>query len=73
MQQGKEQICQYPTMYVNTRYNDTILMHVSGDSTRVRLAPIAGIDGSDYINANFIDVCWVVVGFSFVCVCFVWA
>lgn len=25
------------------------------DSTRVRLAPIAGIDGSDYINANFID------------------
>eukprot|EP00026_Physarum_polycephalum_P004129 Phypoly_transcript_04146.p1 GENE.Phypoly_transcript_04146~~Phypoly_transcript_04146.p1 ORF type:complete len:580 (+),score=86.30 Phypoly_transcript_04146:82-1821(+) len=25
------------------------------DSTRVRLAPIAGVDGSDYINANFID------------------
>lgn len=25
------------------------------DSTRVRLTPIAGVDGSDYINANFID------------------
>lgn len=25
------------------------------DSTRVRLVPIAGVDGSDYINANFID------------------
>ena len=26
------------------------------DQTRVRLMPYEGIDGSDYINANFIDV-----------------
>jgi len=28
----------------------------SDDQTRVRLMPYEGIDGSDYINANFIDV-----------------
>jgi len=27
------------------------------ESTRVCLQPIRGVDGSDYINANFIDVC----------------
>jgi len=26
------------------------------ESTRVCLQPIRGVDGSDYINANFIDV-----------------
>ena len=26
------------------------------ESTRVRLSPIRGSEGSDYINANFIDV-----------------
>lgn len=26
------------------------------DQTRVRLPPIEGIPGSDYINANFIEV-----------------
>ena len=34
-------------MYVTT---------VSDESTRVCLQPIRGVDGSDYINASFIDV-----------------
>ena len=29
---------------------------VSDDHSRVRLAVIEGVDGSDYINANFISV-----------------
>jgi len=29
---------------------------VSDESTRVSLHPIRGVDGSDYINASFIDV-----------------
>jgi len=29
---------------------------VSDESTRVALQPIRGVDGSDYINASFINV-----------------
>lgn len=29
---------------------------LTDDQTRVRLMPYEGVDGSDYINANYIDV-----------------
>ena len=29
---------------------------ISDDQTRVRLMPYEGVDGSDYINANYVDV-----------------
>jgi len=32
------------------------LQTFADESTRVCLQPIRGVDGSDYINANFIDV-----------------
>lgn len=31
-------------------------LSISVESTRVALQPIRGVDGSDYINASFIDV-----------------
>ena len=30
--------------------------HISDDSTRVKLCFFPGVDGSDYINASYIDV-----------------
>ena len=33
-----------------------IFSSISDESTRVCLQPIRGVDGSDYINASFIDV-----------------
>jgi len=39
------------------------------ESTRVFLQPIRGIDGSDYINASFIDVSSITVLFSLSVVC----
>ena len=32
------------------------MLPVTDESTRVCLQPIRGVDGSDYINASFIDV-----------------
>ena len=32
------------------------IMYIADESTRVCLQPIRGVDGSDYINASFIDV-----------------
>lgn len=38
-------------------FNLTVFfIFVSDESTRVCLQPIRGVDGSDYINASFIDV-----------------
>jgi len=31
-------------------------MFVTDESTRVSLQPIRGVEGSDYINASFVDV-----------------
>jgi protein tyrosine phosphatase len=33
-----------------------VIIIVLDESTRVCLQPIRGVDGSDYINASFIDV-----------------
>lgn len=35
---------------------DSISHTFTDDQTRVRLMPYEGVEGSDYINANFIDV-----------------
>ena len=44
----------YPIRNVQLLLSDC---HVfTDDQTRVRLMPYEGIDGSDYVNANFIDV-----------------
>ena len=45
-------------MHCNFHTPQTYLMTLisSDESTRVCLQPIRGVDGSDYINASFIDV-----------------
>src|SRR4051812_25158808 len=40
--------------HVNLFYLKSLLF--PAEKTRVKLAPIEGIDGSDYINANFLSV-----------------
>ena len=39
------------TYYISSRYANVIAY----DHSRVMLEAITGVDGSDYINANFID------------------
>ena len=34
-----------------------IIRYIADDKSRVRLSEIPGVEGSDYINASFIDVC----------------
>ena len=29
------------------------------DKTRCRLSAVPGVDGSDYVNANFVEVCYI--------------
>ena len=36
------------------------------ESSRVCLQPIRGVDGSDYINADFVHVSWLIHLYSFV-------
>jgi len=33
-----------------------LLLFITDESSRVFLQPIRGLDGSDYINASFVDV-----------------
>ena len=55
-----ECFCFIVTLYPITGQNRIIIASCShmlaGDQTRVRLMPYEGVDGSDYINANYIDV-----------------
>lgn len=41
---------------VRSLYIITVPALLADESTRVCLQPIRGVDGSDYINASFIDV-----------------
>lgn len=37
-------------------YNVVLFLFYLDESTRVHISPVRGVEGSDYINASFIDV-----------------
>ena len=69
IQQDQEQICQHLPMWVNSCKVDCwstddygncdwciYAYHISDDFSRVKLQEIKGVEGSEYVNASYIDV-----------------